>query len=156
MARGRSTQDCFQGQREALGGTEAHHSLWQCKESHRCCCHGPLAPLRFWTLRQNERTIVRYPVQHKRWTYPCYRAVYTELQRRWTRKRGATILKVHKCCTPVNKAMSEISNCCHYFYPTLVFICFLVYGNYLSVIISICGMGSDCHSLPFWPEILNY
>ena len=26
-----------------------------------------------------------------------------------------TILKVHKCCTPVNKAMSEISNCCHYF-----------------------------------------
>ena len=29
--------------------------------------------------------------------------------------KGATILKVHKCCTPVNKAMSEISNCCHYF-----------------------------------------
>ena len=28
---------------------------------------------------------------------------------------GAIILKVHKCCTPVNKAMSEISNCCHYF-----------------------------------------
>ena len=29
------------------------------------------------------------------------------------------INKVHKCCTSVNKAMSEISNCCHYFHPTL-------------------------------------
>ena len=29
--------------------------------------------------------------------------------------KGETILKVHKCCNPVNKAMSEISNCCHYF-----------------------------------------
>ena len=28
--------------------------------------------------------------------------------------KGVTILKVHKCCTPVNKAMSEISNCWHY------------------------------------------
>ena len=28
---------------------------------------------------------------------------------------GVTILKVHKWCTLVNKAMSEISNCCHYF-----------------------------------------
>ena len=25
--------------------------------------------------------------------------------------KGATILKAHKCCTPVNKVMSEISNC---------------------------------------------
>ena len=25
------------------------------------------------------------------------------------------VLKVHKCCTPVDKAKSEISNCCHYF-----------------------------------------
>ena len=25
------------------------------------------------------------------------------------------IEEVHKCCTPVNKAMSEISYCCHYF-----------------------------------------
>ena len=31
----------------------------------------------------------------------------------------ATILKVHKCYTPVNKAMSEISYSFHYFYPTL-------------------------------------
>ena len=29
--------------------------------------------------------------------------------------KGATILKVHKCCIPVNKAISEISNCCNYF-----------------------------------------
>ena len=29
-------------------------------------------------------------------------------------KGGMTILKVHKCCTSVNKVMSEISNCCHY------------------------------------------
>ena len=27
--------------------------------------------------------------------------------------KGATILKVHKCCTAVNKAMLEISNGCH-------------------------------------------
>ena len=24
---------------------------------------------------------------------------------------------IHKCCTSVNKAMSEILNCCHYFLP---------------------------------------
>ena len=30
--------------------------------------------------------------------------------------KGATIFNVHKCCAPVNKAMSEISNCCHYFF----------------------------------------
>ena len=28
----------------ALGGTEPYPS-WQCKESHHCCCHGPLALL---------------------------------------------------------------------------------------------------------------
>ena len=31
-------------------------------------------------------------------------------------RKGATIRKVHKCCTPVNKAMSKISNSCHYLY----------------------------------------
>ena len=31
-------------------------------------------------------------------------------------KRGDYIEgSLYKCCTPVNKAMSEISNCCHYF-----------------------------------------
>ena len=29
--------------------------------------------------------------------------------------KGATILKIHKCCSPVNKAMSEILNYCRYF-----------------------------------------
>ena len=29
--------------------------------------------------------------------------------------RGATLLKVCKCCTSVNKAMPEMSKCCHYF-----------------------------------------
>ena len=33
---------------------------------------------------------------------------------------GAITLKVHKCCTPVNKAMSEISNFAIILYPTLV------------------------------------
>ena len=28
--------------------------------------------------------------------------------------------KLHKCCTPVNKAMLEITNCCHFFHSTLV------------------------------------
>ena len=37
--------------------------------------------------------------------------------------KGATILKVHKCCSSVNKSTSEISNCCHYFLsnPCLLF-----------------------------------
>ena len=30
-----------------LGDTEPNHSIWQCKESHRCCCHEPLAPLQW-------------------------------------------------------------------------------------------------------------
>ena len=82
------------------GDTEPHHSSWQCKESH-CCCHGPLVPLAMgdsgtsttltryesmWlqSLRQSERITVRDPVQHKRWTYPCYRAVNMEHQQKWT------------------------------------------------------------------------
>ena len=40
--------------------------------------------------------------------------------------KKCTILKVNKCYTPVNKAMSEILNCCHYFYPTLVDVYFEV------------------------------
>ena len=84
-----------------LGGTELHHSSWQYKESHRCCSHGHLAPLAMedsWTstvltryksmrlksLRKSERTTARNPLQHKRWTYPCYRPVNAEHQQRWT------------------------------------------------------------------------
>ena len=82
---------------------------------------------------QSERTIARDVVRYKRWIYPCYRIVNMEHQQRWTYwwwtmlskhlakgDKGATILKVYKCCTPVNKAMSEISNCSITFYPTLV------------------------------------
>ena len=66
-----------------LGGTEPHHSSWQCNESH-CCCHGTLALLAMgdsgtstlltwyesmWlqSLHQSERTTAR----DLRWTYPC-------------------------------------------------------------------------------------
>ena len=31
---------------------------------------------------------------------------------------GDDYIEVHKCCTTVNKAMSEMSNCCHYFFLT--------------------------------------
>ena len=72
--------------------------------------------------------------------HPCYGAVSTEHQQRWTRwwctmpskhlvkmmNEGVTILKVHKRCTPVNKAMSEISNCCHFVLtnPCIKLLCF--------------------------------
>ena len=83
-----------------LGGTGPHHSSRQCKESHHCCFHRPLVPLaigdsgtstiltqygtmRFRSLRQSERTTVRDPGQHKRWSYPCYRVVDMEHQQKW-------------------------------------------------------------------------
>ena len=67
-----------QGGTTTFGGTEPHHSSWQCKESHRCC-HGSLAPLtmgdsgtstiltryesmRLRSLHQSERTTARDPV----------------------------------------------------------------------------------------------
>ena len=117
-----------------------HHSSWQCKESHCCCHgplvllamedFGTSTVLtryenmRLQSLRQSERTTVREPVQCKRWTNSRYRAVKTERQQisaLWWCTRpfkhlakagnnGAAILKVYKCCTPVNKAMSEILN----------------------------------------------
>ena len=82
-----------------LVGTEHHHSSWQCKESH-CCCHGPLVLLVMgdsgtstaltwyesmwlWCLHQSERAIARDPVQHKRGTYLCYRAINMEHQQWW-------------------------------------------------------------------------
>ena len=86
---------CAQEKTTTPGGTESHHSSWQCQESHRCCCHGSLEPLamgdsgtftvliryesmRLRSLRQSKRTTARGPVQHKRWTYPCYKAANTE------------------------------------------------------------------------------
>ena len=47
-----------------------------------------------------------------------YDAFQTFGKRWWIRE--IAILKVHKYCTPVNKAMSEIMTCCHYFLFTLV------------------------------------
>ena len=41
--------------------------------------------MRLRSLRLSEWTAVRDPVQHKRWTYPCYRAVISEHPLRWTR-----------------------------------------------------------------------
>ena len=38
-------------------------------------------PMRLGSLRPSERTIARDPVQHKRWTYPCYRAVNTKINK---------------------------------------------------------------------------
>ena len=75
-------------EKQTLGGTESHYSSWQCKASH-LCCHGALALLAMgdsgtstvltryestwlWYLHHNERTTVRDPVQHKRWTYLSY------------------------------------------------------------------------------------
>ena len=73
--------------------------------------------------------VTRYNTIQHGTTYPCYRAIKSEYQNRWTLwwcttfpnirqkviNKGVTILKVCKCCIPVNKATSEISNYCHYF-----------------------------------------
>ena len=96
-------------------------------------CTHPMSPCDYNLFFKIERTTARDPVQHKILTYPCYRAVNTEHQQRWTcwcttpsniwqnvkNRERATILKVHKCCTSVNKTMSEISNCCQYFLSNL-------------------------------------
>ena len=37
--------------------------------------------MRLWSLHQSERTTERDPVQHKTWTYPCYRVINTEHQK---------------------------------------------------------------------------
>ena len=86
--------------------------------------------MRLWSLRQSERTIARDSVQDKRWTYPCHRAVNMEhnkdgcadgvrrLTNIWKKviyKEGRLYWRHINVWTPVNKAMSEISNCCHYF-----------------------------------------
>ena len=92
--------------------------------------------MRLRSLHQSERTTARDPVQDKRLTYQCYRAFNMQHQQKWThwwcttpskhlakgdKKEGDYIEgTVHKCCTPVNKAMSEILNCCAITYLTLV------------------------------------
>ena len=155
VALGRSTLKWFQGLRETLDGTDFRHSSWQCKESYRCYCHGPLAPLamrdsgastvltryeftRLRSLRQSEGTITRGPVQHKRWTCPCILVVQygtstmdaltvRRFPNIWQKviNKGETILKVHKCCSFVNKVTSQISNCCHYFLSKPSMLCLM-------------------------------
>ena len=55
-----------------LRGTVTHHSSWQCNESHRCCCHWPLAPLaigdsrRSAVLTRYESMRLRFPRQSKK------------------------------------------------------------------------------------------
>ena len=77
--------------------------------------------IRLRSLHQSERTTAGDPVQHKRETYPGYKAANTGHQRSgradgvrrfpniWQNvinKGGeSTEGTVHKCCTPVNKAM---------------------------------------------------
>ena len=53
--------------------------------------------LRLRSLHQSERTTARDPVQYKRWTYSCSRAVNTEHQWRWTRW----------CCTTSYKPLPK-------------------------------------------------
>ena len=136
-----------QGKSTILGGTETHRSSWQRKESHRCCCHGPLEPLtmensgtspvlirydsmRLLSLRQSERTTARAwdntrdeLIRAMVWSILNINkdgraGGARRLPNIWQKmiNKGETILKVYKCCTPVNKAMSEVSFC-HNFSP---------------------------------------
>ena len=117
-----------------LGVIEPHHSSWQCNESHRCCCHGPLAPLTMEILEHRPYSSdtspcdydffakMREPLRETRYNTidELIRAIGRSLRNinkdTWCAtppeqkviKKGATILNVHKCCTPVNKAMSDI------------------------------------------------
>ena len=71
-----------------------HEELWVLY--HQVSSISPESvPLR--SLRQSERTTTRDPVHHKRWTYPCFRAVNTEHQQRWTRW----------CCTTPSKYLAK-------------------------------------------------
>ena len=49
--------------------------------------------MRLRSFRQSEKTTSSDPVQHKRWTYTCYRAVNTKHQQRWTRRWCTTVSK---------------------------------------------------------------
>ena len=120
-----------------------------CKESHSCC-HGPTAPLEMWdsetstvlsryesmrlfakvkeplrgTWYNTRDELIRAIGQAIRNINKDGRAHDLRLPNIWQMvlNKGATILKVHKCCTPVYKAMSEILNFSHYFSSTLVYL----------------------------------
>ena len=96
---------------------------------------------RFWKfLRSRPIWVHAITISSPKWKNHCegpgttqdmnlswYRAVNTEHEQRWRAdgarrlpntwkkliNKGATILKVHKCCIPLNKAMSAISNSWH-------------------------------------------
>ena len=62
------------GLRTTLGGTEPHHSSWQCKESHRCCCHRPLASLEMGdsgTSTVLTRYVIRPTISSPNWKNHC-------------------------------------------------------------------------------------
>ena len=90
---------------------EALISAWGSFTCHKSTTRDPRlykeVILRIFTLWKNPSTPARFePTNPNIWQK--------------VKNKGVTILKVHKCCTPVNKAMPEISNCCQYFFnPTL-------------------------------------
>ena len=60
-----------------LLSTSCNGRFWNSHHTHPIWVH-------VRSLRQRVRTAERDPIQHKRWTYLYYRAVYTENQQRWT------------------------------------------------------------------------
>ena len=149
VARCRSTQECFQGLCEALCGTDPG--------THRCRCHGPFAPLeirRFWNIHRTPDISpcgydlfakVKEPLRGTRcntideiigvigWSIrnivKDWRAYGVRRLSNICKKVINKGAKVHKCCIPVNKAMTKIFNCCHYFlshhysYPEVTRLC---------------------------------
>ena len=86
--------------------------------------------MRLRTLRQSERTTATDPVNTKAeliliigWSLGSINKAgradgvrhFPNIWRTMTNKGETTILKLNKCCTPVNKTVSEIFNRCHYF-----------------------------------------
>ena len=160
-----------------LGGKEPHHSSCQCKESHRCVTdllrrwkweileHPPYSP--DMSPCDNDLSAkVKEPMRRTR--YKRRGELIRDIERSirnmnndgrtdgvlhlpniW--EKVTTILKVHKCCTPVNKAMSEISNCCHYFLSNPCSYKQAIDINLSCIIVRVhrCGSGSSmlaCHA----------
>ena len=105
VARCRNTQKCFRGLREACGDIwwYRHPTSFMAMQGVTLLLlsetSGAAGNGRFWNIHRNHPIWIhaitifspkwKYhigdPEQHKRWTYPCYRAVSTEHQQRWTR-----------------------------------------------------------------------
>ena len=118
-----------------VGGTEPHHSSWQCKES-RYCCHGPLVLLAMGD-SGTSTVLTRY---ESMWLRSLHQSERTTAERTWYNTRdelmraiGQSVWNSNKdggadgvrCLPdiwkkgaifyPVNKTMSEMSNSFHYF-----------------------------------------